>query len=375
MVEEIITALSRVRWLFVIARNSSFTYKGRAVDIKQVGRELGVRYVLEGSVRKGGDRVRITAQLIDATNGAHIWADRFDGTLEDIFDLQDQVTASIVGVIAPQLEQAEIARAKHKPTESLDAYDFYLRGVAGLHAVFEGDKDAVREALHRFYRAIELDPKFASAYGMAAWCCVLHKNYGWTIDDVDEVAELERLGRQAVHLAREDAVALYTGGFALARVAGQLDASAALIDRALELDPSLAAAWHLGGWVKIYQGEPELAIEHMARAMRLNPLDPLIFGMQSGTAAAHFLAGRYDEAASWAERALREHSSYAPALRMAAASHALADRLQDAKRLMGLMRRVEPDLRISSIANVVPFRRPEDSVRYTEGLRRAGLPD
>jgi TolB-like protein/class 3 adenylate cyclase len=179
MVEEIITALSRVRWLFVIARNSSFTYKGRAVDIKQVGRELGVRYVLEGSVRKGGDRVRITAQLIDATNGAHIWADRFDGTLEDIFDLQDQVTASIVGVIAPQLEQAEIARAKHKPTESLDAYDFYLRGVAGLHAVFEGDKDAVREALHRFYRAIELDPKFASAYGMAAWCCVLHKNYGW----------------------------------------------------------------------------------------------------------------------------------------------------------------------------------------------------
>ena len=176
VVEEIITALSRIRWLFVIARNSSFTYKGRAVDIKQVGRELGVRYVLEGSVRISADRVRITGQLIDASNGAHLWADRFDGALKDIFDLQDQVSASVVGAIAPKLEEAEIERAKRKPTERLDAYDYYLRGMAATHSVFEGTENAVSEALRLFYRAIELDPNYASAYGMAAWCHVLRKN-------------------------------------------------------------------------------------------------------------------------------------------------------------------------------------------------------
>src|SRR5713101_609237 len=190
IVEEIITALSRIRWLFVIARNSSFTYKGRAADVKQVGRELGVRYVLEGSVRKGGQRVRIIGQLIDAATGAHLWADRFEGTLEDVFDLQDKVTASVVGAIAPKLEQAEISRAKHKPTGSLDAYDNYLRGRAVLHAVHEGDREAVSEALRLLYRAIELDPEFAAAYGMAALCYVLRKNFGWIDDDAEEAAEL-----------------------------------------------------------------------------------------------------------------------------------------------------------------------------------------
>jgi TolB-like protein/class 3 adenylate cyclase len=375
MVEEIITALSRIRWLFVIARNSSFTYKGKAVDVKQVGRELGVRYVLEGSVRKGGDRVRITAQLIDAATGAHLWADRFDGTLEDVFDLQDQVTASVVGAIAPKLEQVEISRAKRKPTESLDAYDNYLRGVAGLHSVFEGNKESVNEALRLFYRAVELDPEFAAGYGMAAWCYVLRMNYGWIADDAHEAAELERLARQATRLAREDAVALYTGGFALTRVVGDLNASAALIDQALSLDPNLAAAWHLSGWVRILLGEPELAIAHMAQAMRLNPLDPLIFGMQNGTAAAHFLAGRYDEASSWAETALRTHANYAPALRMAAASHALAGRFAEATKFMIRMRQIDLDLRASKLAELAPFRRSEDLVRYAEGLLKAGLPE
>ena len=374
MVEEIITALSRIRWLFVIARNSSFTYKGRAVDVKQVGRELGVRYVLEGSVRKGGQRVRIIGQLIDAATGAHIWADRFEGTLEDVFDLQDQVTASVVGAIAPKLEQAEISRAKHKPTGSLDAYDNYLRGIGGLHAVLEGNREAVSEALRLFYRAIELDPEFASAYGMAAWCYVQRKNFGWINDDAQEGAELGRLARQAARLAKEDAVALYTGGFALARVAGELDAGAALIDRALALDPNLAAAWHLSGWVRILLGEPTLAIEHMSRAMRLNPLDPLIFAMQTGTAAAHFLAGRYDDASSWAEKALGMHANYAPALRLSAASHALAGRVAEARKSMVRMRQIDPGLHLSDLTAFAPFRRPEDSARYADGLRKAGLP-
>ena len=165
VVEDIISALSRIRWLFVIARNSSFTYKGRTVDVKQVGRELGVRYVLEGSIRKAAKRVRITGQLIDATTGGHLWADRFEATLGDIFELQDQVTENVVGAIAPQLERAEIERAKRKPTESLDAYDYYLRGMANFH---QGTRKAVDEALPLFYKAIQLDPDFASAYGMAA---------------------------------------------------------------------------------------------------------------------------------------------------------------------------------------------------------------
>ena len=179
MVEDIITELARLPWLFVIARNSSFTYKGRAVDVKQVGRELGVRYVLEGSVRRAGGRVRITGQLIDAATGAHLWADRFDGELADVFDLQDRVTASVVGVIAPRLEQAEIERAKRKPTESLDAYDYYLRGMAAFHRFSPADN---AEALALFAKAVELDPDYAAAYAMAARCYLQRKGFGWVAD-------------------------------------------------------------------------------------------------------------------------------------------------------------------------------------------------
>jgi len=251
MVEEIITALSRIRWLFVIARNSSFTYKGRAVDVKQVGRELGVRYVLEGSVRKAGNRVRITGQLVDAATAAHLWAERFEGSLENVFDLQDQVTTSVIGAIAPKLQQAEIERAKRKPTDSLDAYDYYLRGLASFYTIASTRKDAVSEALPLFDRAIELDPEFASAHGMAAWCHVLRRDYGWVSDGAREIAEAERLGRRAARLGKDDPIALFTGGFALAHVADHLDVGAGLIDRALALDPNLSAAWLLSGWVRL----------------------------------------------------------------------------------------------------------------------------
>ena len=209
---------------------------------------------------------------------------------------------------------------------------------------------------------------------MAAWCYVLGQNYGFLGDDAQVAAELERVARQATRLAKEDAVALYTGGFALTRVDRDLDTSAALIDRALKLDPNLAEAWHLSGWVQLLLGEPEAAIAHMARAMRLNPRDPLIFGMQNGTAAAHFLAGRYDEASSWAETALRMHAGYAPALRMAAASHALAGRLAEATKYMAQMRQIDRELRAAHVADLAPFRHPEAVARYTEGLRGAGLP-
>jgi adenylate cyclase len=251
VVEEIITALSRFRHLFVIARNSSFTYKGRAVDVKQVGRELGVRYVLEGSVRRAGNKLRITGQLIDTATGAHMWADRFDGVLEDIFDLQDQVTISVVGAIAPKLEEAEIERVRRKPTASLDAYDHFLRGMAGLH---RWSREGNEEALAHFYRAIELDPNFGPANGLAARATCNAMPGGWIVDRAREVGEVGRLARRAVELGHDDAVALCTAGFALAELVGEAEDGDAYIEKALALNPNLAWAWLYSGWVKASSG-------------------------------------------------------------------------------------------------------------------------
>ena len=372
IVEEIITALSHMRWLAVIARNSSFTYKGKNVDVKLVGRELGVRYVLEGSVRKSGSRLRITGQLIDAVSGTHIWADRFDGGLEDIFDLQDQVTASVVGTIAPKLEQAEIERAKRKPTESLDAYDYFLRGMASLH---QWTKESNDEALRLFYKSIELDPEFASAYGMAAWSFVWRKVNGWMGGRQTEIDEAGRLARRAIDLGADDAVALSGGGYALVFVAHDVDRGAAYIDRALALNPNLAWALHSSGWTKAFLGEPDAAIKLLTYAMRLNPLDPLSFRAQGGIALAHFLAGRYDEAALWAEKALRERPNYPAAIRELAAANALAGHLPEARKAMAHLREVDPERRVSTVKEWVPLRRPADLARLEQGLRIAGLPE
>jgi tetratricopeptide (TPR) repeat protein len=293
--------VSRMQWLFVIARNSSFTYKGRAVDVKQVGRELGVRYVLEGSVRKAGTRVRVTGQLIDATTGAHLWAERFDSKLDDIFDLHDELATSVVGAIAPQLERAEIKRAKRKPTAKLDAYDYYLRGMASFH---RGNKEGMSEALPLFYQAIERDPNFASGYAMASACLFWTKFNGWVADRSQAMAEGARLAHRAIELGKDDAAALARGGHALANFVGDLDGGIALIDKALLLNPNLAAGWFLGGFVKIMQGEPDNAIERLAYAMRLSLLDSEMYRMQGGTALAHLFAGRPDEAMPWADKAL-----------------------------------------------------------------------
>lgn len=373
IVEEITTALSRFRSLFVISRNSAFTYKGRAVDVRQVGRELGVRYLLEGSVRKAANRVRITGQLIDTASAAHLWADRFDGTPEDIFDLQDQVTASVVGAISPALEQAEIDRVKRKPTESFGAYDYFLRGLA---AVYQESRRGHGEALQLFYKAIDLDPDFASAYGMAAYCYCQRKTNGWIADREQEIAETARLARRAVELDKDDAVALTWGGFALAYVVRELDAGVAFIDRALMVNSNLAAAWIASGWVRNWLGKPELAIEHLARAMRLSPLDPLTNRTRTATAHAYFFARRYDEASTWAAMALREWPDFQTALRMAAASNALAGHFDEAKNMRERLQKLDPTLRISNLEDELgPYDRPEDIALYVEGLRAAGLPD
>ncbi len=271
VVEDIIVAMSRMNSLFVIARNSSFTYKGRAVDVKQVGRDLGVRYILEGSLRQAANRVRITGQLVDAATGTNLWSERFEGRIDDIFALQDQLTADVVGAIAPQLERAEIERAKHKPTESLDAYDYYLRAMANLHF---GTREAVDQALSLLAKAIALDADYAPAYAMAAWCHFWRKVNGWMVDRARETAEGTRLARRAIELGMGDAVALTRAGHALSHLAGDLDAGLALLDRAKMLNPNLAAAWFLGGFVRVWRGDTDGAIAHLAQGIRLSPAGP-----------------------------------------------------------------------------------------------------
>src|SRR4051812_27440533 len=373
MVDDIITALSHFKALFVIARNSSFTYKGRAVDVKQVGRELGVRYVLEGSVRKAANRVRITGQLVDTATGAHLWADRIDGGLGDIFDLQDQVTESVVGAIAPAVEKAEIERAKRKPTESLDAYALYLRGLARFYQY--ASRQANEEALRLFHSAIEVDPDFASAYARAGSCYAWAMTSGWFSDAGNEIAEVTRLAQRAIELGKDDAMALAASGWALAFVVRDLEAGAGLIDRALVLNSNLAEAWFYGGWLKNYLGEPEAAIERFARAMRLSPLDPRVTAMRAGTAHAHFFLGRDDEAASWAAMALQDNPDYQHGLRVAAASNAMAGRPEQAQKAMARLRRLNPVLRVSNLKAVLGPWRADDLARYEEGLRQAGLPE
>ena len=372
MVEDIITALSRFKSLFVLARNSSFNYKGRAVDIKQVGRELGVRYVLEGSVRKAANRVRITGQLIDTTRGIHLWADRIDRTLGDIFELQDHVTESVIAAIAPALEKAEIERAKRKPTESLDAYGLYLRGLAVLYPVASGQK--YDDALRLFRSAIKLDPEFASAYGRAAICFAYARSNGWDLLEPNDVAEVRRLVQRAVQFGKDDAIALAASGWAMAYYVRDLEVATGLIDRALTLNSNLCEAWFCGGWAKNWLGEPKLAIDRFARALRLSPLDPRL--PASGTAHAHFLLGQYDEAASWAAVALQDNPDFQGGLRIFAASSAMTGRTEQAQKAVARLRQLNSALSVSTLrAKVGPYRNADDLARYEEGLRRAGLPE
>jgi TolB-like protein len=371
VVEDITMALSRFHWLFVIARNSSFTYKGRTIDVKQVGRELGVRYVLEGSVRKAGNRIRIAGQLIDAETGAHLWADRFEGALEDMFDLQDHVTASVVSAITPKVQVEEIKRATRKPTENLDAYEYYLRGLAKIRRM---NAEANREALQLFCKAIELDRGLACAYGMAAYSIVVRKARGWMIEPVQESTEAMRLARKAVHLGGDDPVALCTGGYALATIAREFDDAAAFMDRGLAVNPNSAQTWMLSGWLRVWRGEPDLALDHLAHATRLSPFDPLMH-IHAAMAYAHFLASRYDIASSYAGMAMRDNPTFLHSICISAASNAFAGRLEPAQKAMTRAIEFNPDLRASNLRDLAPFRRAEDLAMYTKALRKAGLPE
>jgi TolB-like protein/class 3 adenylate cyclase/Flp pilus assembly protein TadD len=359
MVEEIITALSRIRWLFVIARNSTFTYKGQAVDVKQIGRELGVRYVLEGSVRKGGNRVRITAQLIDAETGTHLWADRFDGPLEDVFDLQDKVAISVAGVIEPALQAAEIRRSAERPANDLTAYDLYLRALSH----YENGRIGIAHALELLGRAIERDPGYGPALALAAHCHMLlafvggreaHRNQG--LD----------LARKALRVARDDPDVLGRAAYALGFFGEDLDAAIALIDRALELNPSFALGWFRSGWLRIWLGQPDVAIAHFQTSLRLSPRDPIPASFL-GIGCGHFFARRFDEARPMLLRSLQESPNSIPTHRHLAACYALMGRPDEAREIVERLRAISPVV----VPSAMPYRNPEDRELFFSGLRLA----
>ena len=370
MVEDIITGLSRSKLLFVIARTSSFTYKGKAADVKRVGRELGVRYVLEGSVRKAGNRVRITGQLIDAATGANLWAGRFDSQLEDVFDLQDQVTSSVIDAITHRVERAEIERAQRKPTGSLQAYDYYLRALASFYRF---TREAGLEALKLAEIASGTDPEFAAAYALGARCYIQRKAFGWSTDVAQERIEARRLARRAIELDRDDPSVLAMAGNAIAYVACEVEEGAALLTRAINLNPNLVLARHWSGFTQLWLGNVETAIEQFKIALRLSPLDPWIFNTQTGLAFAYFLAGRNEDALSWATAAVRQQPKFVAGQRILAACQAMSGRIDEAREAWARAIQLDPTLSISGIKDL--YRRPEDIERLTQAFRIAGMPE
>jgi len=335
MVEEFITALSRIRWLFVIARNSSFTYKGQAVDVKQVGRELGVRYVLEGSVRKAGGRVRITAQLIDAASGAHLWADRFDGLLEDVFELQDKVASSVAGVIEPALQAAETARSAGRPTADLTAYDLYLRA----YAMLSSSVRQAPEALRLWEQAIARDPRYGPALAWAAFCCGRLLHDGRSEDPEADRRKAAGFARRALEVASDDPGILANGAFALAYLGEDISAMMALVDRALALNPNFARGWHISGTLRMWAGQPDIAIEHLGAALRLSPrsrVGPSLLNIGQ----AYFFRGRFDEAVPKLLLAIQDDPGYPQQYRLLAACYAHMGRLDDAREIVERLRAI-----------------------------------
>jgi TolB-like protein/Tfp pilus assembly protein PilF len=372
MVEDIITALSRFKSLFVIARNSSFTYKGKAVDIKQVGRELGVRYVLEGSVRKAAGRLRISGQLIDATTGAHLWADRFDGALEDVFDLQDNVTQQVVGAINPELNRAEIARVSRVPVGNIDAVTEVYRGLP--HIYWPTTPENNDAALQHFRNAIALDPTFPPAYGGAASCLMWRRANYWPADVARDNAELLRLADRVKELGTDDAQTLTAMGFALFNNKVDCDAGIELVNRAIRSNPNFAQAYTARGWLRAYDGGSDAAIADFERSMRFSPRDPFSFTLMIGIACGHFNACRYAEAAIWADKSIRSFPYFIGGLTTAIACYAEAGRLEDAQKGKADLLRLSPGWRIPPSGSR-PMRSLELNKKFREALLKAGVPE
>jgi TolB-like protein/class 3 adenylate cyclase len=374
MVEDIITALSRFKSLFVIARNSSFTYKGKAVGIKQVGRELGVRYVLEGSVRKAGGRVRVTGQLIDATTGAHLWAERIDGALEDFFDLQDRVTEQVIGAIAPEIDRSEIERANRRPIGSIDAVTEYYRGLPYVHRpTTPANNDA---ASQHFRNAIALDPNYSPAYGGAALCILWRRVNFWPSDIPEEDAQLLSFAERIKELSTEDAFTLNAIGLALYYNALNIDAGRDLNDRAIRSNPNFASAYQTRGWFQVWDGGSDAAITDFEEHLRRSPRDPFAFSSMIGIAFAHYNASRYAEAAIWADKSIRAFPYFIGGLQVAVQCYVEAGRTEDAHRVMAEVLRLHPKWSFSGMRDYRgPIRSLEVREKQWASFRKAGLPE
>jgi len=374
LVEDIITALSRFRSLFVIARQSSFTYKGKTVDIKQVGRELGVRYVLEGSVRKRGARLRISGQLIDAGTAAHIWADRFDGALDDMFDLQDKVTRQVVGAITPELDRAEMERASRRSTGNIDAVTAYYRGLP--HTEFPTSAESNDCAMQHFKRAIALDSSFAPAYGGVASCLGWRRANKWPGDVAEDNAELLRLADRLKAMGTDDAATLSVVGFNLFWFQLAYEGGAEMIERAILANPNYARAYNFRGLLRAWNGGSDEAIADFERAMIQSPRDPFNYNAMLGIALAYHNAERHAEAADWADRAVRAFPPFfLVGMGQAILCYVGADRMDDARRLMAECVRQAPAWRRSTAVPPPWVRSPRLRAEFMEAFIRAGLPD
>jgi TolB-like protein/cytochrome c-type biogenesis protein CcmH/NrfG len=367
--EDIITSLSHTHWLFVVARNSSFTYKGSAVDVKRVSEELGVGYVLEGSVRKAGIRVRITAQLINAATGNHIWAERFDRDLEDIFAVQDEITESVVAAIGPELMVAETQRAQRKPPQSLDAWDYLLRALSHIWRLNEED---MREAKDLLLRAVEIDPGYAQAHSMLGWTYIHHAWMAWG-DKPEELIPLAReAARTAVALDEQEP----WGHVVLGRVhayARDHESAVAELEKAIEFNPNLPIARGMLGLILAYGGRSEQAIAELDRAIRANPRDPFNVFYYGPYSVAHYLAGRYEEAARWARQGVQQRPDGPGCHRMEAISCAKLGQFEQARVALDRAKRLQPGLSLAWAEAYAPYARPEDLKHYIDGFREAGL--
>ena len=376
MVEDIITALSRFKSLFVIARNSTFAYKGKAIDVRQVGRELGVRYVLEGSVRKAGDRLRITGQLVDGVSGAHLWADRFDGSLEDVFDLQDRVTASVVGVIAPAVQRAEIERMRRKPAVSLQAYDLVLRADALIRS---GSRSDLEQAMRDLREVIRLDPNYAPGVARLAAACWVFVSQGYGHRDHPLAADMVQLARRALALDPTDSEVLVTAGFVIGLAGGDMPTGIELAENAMALNANNADAFRIGALLRGYLGEIDKTTAYLQHANQLNPLARRVANI--GYVVASFGAGNHEAVVDWTARILRELPNYAAALRYRAASLALLGRLEEARQAVDRLLEGRPGYSIAEVRRHQefdmnnPFKKPGVADSLNRGLRLAGLPE
>jgi adenylate cyclase len=369
MVEDIVTGLSRIKWLFVIARNSSFVYKGKAVDVRQAGRELGVRYLLEGGVRKAGQRLRVTAQLVEAETGAHLWADKFDGELKDVFEFQDRITESVVAIVEPSVQKSEIERSRRKRPESLDAHDLYLRALPYVSPISPANAPIATEFL---LHALRLEPNYAAAHAYLAWAHQIHFAHGGGFDEADRIAGL-RHARAALANDVDDATALAVG----ANVAGFLgkDAKAALnaIERALSCNPSSAIAYYFGAALYAWSGDPVTGTAYAHRALRLSPFDPLTFQAHLGLAIAAFDEERYDEAAAWWGKCAQANPDFGGFVMGQAAALALAGRMDEAKSACARGLALEPGFSLRT-ARELGYA-PAIEAKLVQGQRLSGVPE